>query len=87
VATEALAIPALQVAGRLPSNDALIKLDVALLPPDHAGIRTYANVCSRMLTYAHVWCEWGRVAGVPQRRMLTYGVSGAGWLEFHNGVC
>jgi hypothetical protein len=38
------------------------------LPPDHAGIPTYPHVCSRMLTYGDVWSEWGRVAGVPQRR-------------------
>ncbi|EKX35535.1 hypothetical protein GUITHDRAFT_118345 [Guillardia theta CCMP2712] len=41
--TEALPIPPLQLSGRLQSNDALIKLDVSLLPADHAAWPEFHN--------------------------------------------
>ena len=41
--TEALPIPPLQLGGRLPSNDAFIKLDLAQLPLDHAAWPEFHN--------------------------------------------
>ena len=41
--TEALPIPPLQLGGRLASNDAVIKLDLALLPCDHAAWPEFHN--------------------------------------------
>ena len=50
--TEALDIPPLQLGGRLPQNDALIKLDLALLPADHAAWPEFHNGVAAALRLA-----------------------------------
>jgi anaphase-promoting complex subunit 1 len=51
--TEALPVPPLQLGGRLPANDALIKLDLSLLPADHAAWPEFHNGVAAALRLAH----------------------------------
>lgn len=50
--TEALPIPPLQLGGRLPSNDAFIKLDLAQLPADQAAWPEFHNGVAAALRLA-----------------------------------
>jgi len=65
--TEALPIPALQLAGRLPTNDALIQLDLALLPPEHAawpefhnGVATALRLCLGQTNISRTWIVYNK---------------------------